>query len=532
MNADKQPWFRGAVVYQIYPRSFKDSNNDGVGDLPGIIAKLDYLAGKPDSLGVTAIWLSPFYPSPMVDFGYDISDYQGVDPVFGTIEDFKRLIDEAHSRNLKVIIDFVPNHTSDQHPWFVESKSSRDNPKHDWYVWKDPGPDDSYPNNWLSALGGPAWEFDRTRQQFYLHSFLKEQPDLNWDNPEVRAAMMDNVRFWLNLGADGLRVDAVLYISKDPELRDDPPNPNPAGSAYTSLLHKRSRSGPNLFKYLDELSKTVKNYGNRVMITEAYFDVQGNLNNYLDFYYNLDSSVCAPFNFEGILMDWDATQFQSHIDSYQSILLDSFVPIYCLGNHDQPRLASRIGRPAAKVAGTMLLTLPGIPFIYYGDELGMVDVPVSPENVRDPQEKNEPGIGLGRDPERSPMQWSGEANAGFSHVDPWLPVAQDFSSANADALGKDENSIFNLYRKLLTLRNASPTLRYGIYGSLNLGEGVFAYTRSLENQTILVLLNFTNNLLQLSQAQKIKKILVSTTAINQGTVITELQPNEAIVAEI
>lgn len=348
-------------MYQIYPRSFYDSNGDGIGDLPGIIEKLDYLAGTPDSLNVNTIWLSPFYPSPMADFGYDISDYCDVDATFGTLDDFKQLVTEAHKRNLKVLIDFVPNHTSDQHPWFVESKKSRDNPKQDWYVWKDPGPDGSLPNNWLSTFGGSAWEFDQARGQYYLHSFLKEQPDLNWDNPEVRNAMKDAVRFWLDLGIDGLRVDAVLYVSKDPEFRDDPLNPNPENWEYATLLHKHSRRGPKLYVYLHELAETVKSYGDRFMITEAYFDVHGNINNYLDFYNNLDPNVCAPFNFEGIHMDWEAEQFQSLVDAVQGALASSHEPIYCLGNHDQPRIASRIGKPESKAALVMLLTLPGMP---------------------------------------------------------------------------------------------------------------------------------------------------------------------------
>ncbi len=532
MQNNERPWFRGAVIYQIYPRSFYDSNDDGVGDLPGIIEKLDYLAGTPDSLGVNAIWLSPFYPSPMADFGYDIADYRGVDPIFGTIEDFKRLIDEAHKRNLKVLIDFVPNHTSDQHPWFTESRSSRDNPKHDWYVWKDPGPNGEPPNNWLSVIEGKAWEFDHQRGQYYLHSFMKAQPDLNWDNPEVREEMKNTVRFWLDLGVDGLRVDAVLYMSKDPEFKDDPPNPNPGIWSYSTLLHNNSRHGPNLFVYLSELAQLVNSYGDRFMITEAYFDVNGNINGYLDFYYHLDPNVCAPFNFEAINMDWQAEHFWSHFDAYQSVMRDDFEPIYCLGNHDQSRLASRVGRAEAKVANVMLLTLPGIPFIYYGDELGMVDVQISPELVADPMEKHEPGKGLGRDPERTPMQWSHQFHAGFSKSEPWLPISPDFAENNVVSESSDPQSHLQLTKKLLKLRNSSSALKYGSYESLEVGDGIFAYYRSLDDEKLLVLLNFKDHTTKLDKKIDYKEILISTSGKTDGNSIEELQADEAVVVSI
>ncbi len=532
MLQNQPPWFRGATIYQIYPRSFFDANNDGIGDLPGIIEKLDYLAGSPDSLGVDAVWLSPFYPSPMADFGYDITDYCDVDPTFGSLDDFKRLVAEAHQRNLRIIVDFVPNHTSDQHPWFIASRQSRRNPRHDWYVWKDPGPNGEPPNNWLSLFGGPAWQFDETRQQFYLHSFLSEQPDLNWDNPSVREAMQHNVRFWFDLGVDGIRVDAVWWLSKDPGFRDDPPNPSGDEDPYNALKHDNSREGPRLFEYLSLLAQTVKEYGEKFMIVEAYPDIPGDVNEYIKFYKNIDPSVCAPFNFEGIFLPWDAATFRDYVDTYQQHMKDDYEPIYCLGNHDRHRLTSRIGRPAAKVAAVMLLTLPGTTFMYYGDELGMTDVPIAPDQVHDPFELNVPGKGLGRDPVRTPLQWSAEAYAGFSNTTPWLPVADDASRYNVREESADKQSFLTLYRHLLSLCDHSPVLKHGSYQSFDAGDGIYAFTRTDDSEKFVILLNFTVREIRLAAPVKFKEVKFSISNRIYSKQFESLPPNEAIVATI
>ena len=499
MSTRRRSHMKGHVVYQIYPRSFYDGNNDGTGDMQGIIKKLDYLNdGTDKSLGVSMIWLNPFYPSPMADFGYDISNYRDVDPIFGSLEDFRLLLTEAHQRGIKVMIDFVPNHTSSQHPWFTQSRTSLSSPKRDWYIWKDPKPDGSAPNNWLSVFGGSAWELDPLTGQYYMHSFLAAQPDLNWENPEVRQAMIDNIRFWFDLGIDGLRVDAVDWMAKDREFRDDPLNPkyrHGADDPYHELIHRYSMDGPQLFDYLREIAELVKSYPSGFMVTETYPDRKNVAKEYLRLYDNYLAEVSAPFNFEGILLPWQAEAYKTFIDHFQS-LLDAkyhYVPIYVLGNHDNSRLASRIGREAARTAAMMLLTLPGVAFIYYGDELGMSDVPIPPERIRDPFEKRVPGKGLGRDPGRTPMQWTLGLNAGFSEAEPWLPVAADAVINNVEVQDADEHSILELYRSLIALRNGSRIIQLGNYVAVDLGNtSVYGYIREYEGRRLLILLNFSD----------------------------------------
>lgn len=489
-------WRHGGVVYQIYPRSFYDANGDGIGDLQGITQKLDYLNdGTPDSLGVSAIWLSPFFPSPMADFGYDVSDYCDVDPMFGTLDDFRELVAQAHARNIRVMLDFVPNHTSEQHAWFKESRSSRNNPKRDWYTWRDPKADGSPPNNWLAVFGGSAWELDKVTGQYYLHSFLKEQPDLNWSNPEVRNAMKAAIGFWLDLGVDGLRLDAVSWMAKDDQFRDNPLNPNfqpGRDDPYQQLIVRYSRERPELFEYLNEINDFVAKYPNRFIVTEAYPDNRNDIPAYLKFYDNCRGDLSAPFNFEAIMMPWEAASFKRFMDEFQAALRPDQIPIYVLGNHDRPRLATRIGREAARTAAVMLLTLPGLPFIYSGEELGMENVPIPPELVQDPFEKNVPGMGLGRDPSRTPMQWSVGQYAGFSTVAPWLPVADNFQTNNVESESQDGRSFLSLYRTLIRLRNSSDVLKYGSYVPLDLkNESLFGFKRIYGGKTYTVILNFS-----------------------------------------
>jgi alpha-glucosidase len=501
MASDRKfPYFRGRVVYQIYPRSFQDSNSDGIGDIPGIIERLDYLNdGRPasaSSLGVSMIWLSPFYPSPMDDFGYDISDYQDVHPLFGTLTDFKRLVLESHRRGIKVMIDFVPNHSSDQHAWFKESRASQASPKRDWYYWRDPAPDGGAPNNWLSVFGGSAWEFDPATGQYYLHSFLKQQPDLNWENRGLRDAMLSAIRFWLKIGVDGIRVDAVDWMAKDLQFRDNPPNPRYVkgrDDPYHAFERRYSQSGAHLYKYLRAMAEVVRdNSTDGFMVTENYPDRRNVITEYIKLYQNYLTSVSAPFNFEGMYLPWEAAAYKGFIDAYEAALEPDHLPVYVLGNHDNSRLATRIGPKAARTAALLELTLPGSAFIYYGDEIGMLDVNVPPDRVQDPFEKRVPGLGLGRDPERTPMQWSSARHAGFSRVQPWLPVPRNAASHNVEQQLRDPASTLQLYRKLIHLRNTSPILQYGRYIPLNTHHpDVYGYIREYKGFELAVVLNFS-----------------------------------------
>jgi alpha-glucosidase len=489
-------WHDVNGIYQIYPRSFKDSNDDGIGDLNGITSKLDYIKDGPSSLGIGAIWISPFFASPMADFGYDVSDYQAVDPIFGTLDDFKRLLTEAHKRDIKVMIDYVPNHTSNQHAWFQESKGSRDNPKRDWYVWRDPKADGTPPSNWLSVFGGSAWEYDETTKQYYLHSFLKEQPDLNWDNPEVRAAMMGVLDFWLNMGVDGIRADAVRWLSKDLVLlEDNPPNPEykEGDDPYQSQRQLRSRYGDSIYEYLHQMGETVAKYPDRIILFEDYIDPRMNREAQYVGMYSAYPEVAAPFNFEGMSTPYNASAFSDFISNFESLLGNELRPFYCFSNHDKPRLISRVGEKQAKLIAMLQLTLPGIPVIYYGDELGMHNVDIPASAVRDPFERNVPGIGLGRDPERTPMQWSSELNAGFSDATPWLPLSPDSSERNVKTEFSDPYSWLTLYRTLLQLRRMK-ALHTGDYsGWSGSTEQVFGFIRKKGREEILVILNMSDN---------------------------------------
>jgi alpha-glucosidase len=538
MNEPKSPYLKGKVVYQIYPRSFYDSNGDGVGDIPGIIEKLDYLNNgrphNPDSLGINMIWLSPFYPSPMADFGYDIADYCDVDPLFGTLDDFKRLVKEAHHRGIKLMIDFVPDHSSNQHPWFLDSRSSRDSPKRDWYIWREAKTDGSPPNNWLSVFGGSAWEWDKATNQYYMHSFLKEQPDLNWENPEVRQAMKNNMRFWLDLGVDGIRVDAVDWMAKDRRFRDNPPNPHYSPGVddpYHEFDRIYSQNAPQLYDYLHEMATVVKAYPRGFMVTETYPDRRNIVSEYLKLYDHYLAEVSAPFNFEGILLPWVAVSFKTFIDTLQAGLKPGNIPIYVLGNHDNSRLASRIGPAAARTAAMMLLTLPGIAFIYYGDELGMTDVAIPPNRIQDPFEKRVPGLGLGRDPERTPMQWTAGQHAGFSPAEPWLPVSPDHTKINVETLAQDRTSILTLYRKLIQLRNFSPILQHGEYVPLELKNPyIFAFIRHYRGHELAVLLNFSDQLVSIKSHLGKGALMYSTHGDTEGLPLNldahDLRPNE------
>jgi alpha-glucosidase len=389
-------WWQHGVVYQIYPRSFQDTNGDGIGDLPGIVSRLGHLV----ELGVQALWISPIYPSPMADFGYDVSHYCDIDPAFGTLDDFDHLVAAAHERGLKVILDYVPNHSSDQHPWFIESRSSRNNPKRDWYIWRDPRPDGSPPNNWLSEFGGPAWTFDQATGQYYYHAYLREQPDLNWRNPDVREVMLDALRFWFERGVDGFRVDAIHQLIEDAALRDNPPDPEwqEGMSPARRVIRAHSMDQPEVHDAIRAMREVADRYDDRVLIGEAYLPIDR-----LMAYYGVDlTGFHLPFNFHLLSTPWKPADIAALIDRYEAALPRGAWPNWVLGNHDRSRVASRIGPEQARVAAMLLLTLRGTPTIYQGEEIGMLDVPIQPELVQDPWEKNVPGLGLGRDPVRTP----------------------------------------------------------------------------------------------------------------------------------
>ena len=521
-------WWKRGVIYQIYPRSYQDSNGDGVGDLEGIRGRLDYLSW----LGVDAVWLSPIYPSPMADFGYDISDYCGIDPRFGTMEDFDRLVADAHARGLRVILDFVPNHTSDQHPWFQESRSSRRSAKRDWYIWRDPGPDGGVPNNWVSNFGGSGWAFDQTTEQYYYHAFLEEQPDLNWRNPELRQAMYDVLRFWLRRGVDGFRVDVMWHIMKDEQFRDDPPNPayEEGRPDIQRVLQVNSADHPDVHQVVREMRAVLDEFDDRVLIGEIYLPVER-----LVAYYGEDlTGAHLPFNFQLIRAAWNAPTIGRLIKEYEDALPKGGWPNWVLGNHDQKRIAKRVGPAQARVAAMLLLTLRGTPTMYYGDEIGLADVPIPPDTVQDPWEKNEPGLGVGRDPQRTPMQWSADPQAGFSRARPWLPLADDFQKNNVEVLKRDPSSILSLYRNLITLRSQHPALRVGDLQLLHSDGNLLSYERRGAAERIFIALNLgqQEEEVEIPSHEGRPRLLVSThpnREIGAFDLPLTLQPDEGVV---
>jgi alpha-glucosidase len=481
-----QPWWQSGAVYQIYPRSFMDANGDGVGDLRGIVSRISYL----EWLGVGAIWVSPFYPSPMADFGYDVSDYTSVDPLFGTLSDFDELLEGAHRRGIAVILDYVPNHTSSEHPWFVESRSSRGNPKRDWYLWRDPAPDGGPPNNWLSIFGGgSAWEWDEGTGQYYLHIFDVKQPDLNWRNPEVREAMYGAMRFWLDRGVDGFRIDVLPALIKDDLFRDNPENPDwrEGDPPWKRQIRVYSEDRPEMLEILREMRALADSYkGDRVLIGEIFLSLERVVS-----YYGTElDGVHLPFNFGLLLLaKWEAHAFWRQIEEYESALPEGAWPNWVLGNHDDPRIVGRVGEDRARLVQMLLLTLRGTPTLYYGDEIGMRNVEIPPDLVRDPQGLRSPGYG--RDPYRTPMQWDASPNAGFTTGTPWLPVADDFTATNVEAQRDDPASMLSLVRRLLRLRRKLPVLTLGGYHPLESGnDQAISYLREDEESRVLVALNF------------------------------------------
>jgi oligo-1,6-glucosidase/alpha-glucosidase len=485
-QARSTPWWERGVVYQIYPRSFQDSNGDGIGDLAGIASRLDYVAG----LGVDAIWLSPIFPSPMADFGYDVADYCGVEPIFGNLAAFDALLAEVHARGLKLLLDFVPNHSSDQHPWFIESRSSRDNPKRDWYIWRDASADGGPPNNWVSDFGGSSWEWDEATGQYYLHAFLKEQPDLNWRNPELRAAMMDVLRFWFERGVDGFRIDVIWHIVKHADFPDNPANPTwtPQVRDRDRLLQQHSTDQPEAHAFAAEMRRLADSYGDRVLIGEIFLPNEPHAR-----WYGTPEQpqVHLPFNFKLVENHWNAASLRRIIADYEASLPAHGWPNWVLGSHDAPRIAARIGEAQARVAAMLLLTLRGTPTLYQGDELGIGEVTIPSDRMRDPQHHRQPELNIGRDRSRTPMPWSDATFAGFSTVEPWLPLNDDWPARNVAVQEADEGSLLHLYRRLLALRRSHPALSIGAFALTDADEDVLAFTRSDGGETLLVVLNLS-----------------------------------------
>ena len=480
-----RPWWETGVIYQIYPRSFQDSDGDGIGDLAGIESRLDYVAG----LGVDAIWLSPIFPSPMADFGYDVADYTGIERMFGDLAAFDRLLAAVHARGLKLILDFVPNHSSDRHPWFVESRSSRDNPKRDWYIWRDAAPDGGPPNNWTSDFGGSSWEYDEATGQYYLHAFLKEQPDLNWRNPDLKAAMLDAMRFWFARGVDGFRIDVLWHIVKAEDFPDNPLNPDygPHLGERDKVLQHHSTDQPEAHAIAAEMRAIADEFGERVLIGEIFLP-----NDRLAKWHGTPArpEVHLPFNFQLIENRWNARIIERLIADYEASLPEWGWPNWVLGSHDAPRIAARRGGEAqARVAAMLLLTLRGTPTLYQGDELGIGRVTIPPGRIRDPRELREPGLGLGRDRSRTPMPWDASPNAGFTAGDPWLPLNDDWTSRNVAGQAGDEASMLALYQRLLVLRRSHSALSTGDLRLLPAEGDVLMYERRSGDERLIVALN-------------------------------------------
>jgi alpha-glucosidase len=478
-------WWQSGVIYQLLVPSFLDRNGDGLGDLSGVMERLDYL----EWLGVRAVWLSPFYPSPLVDLGYDATDFTDVHPAFGSLDSFDELVESAHRRGIGVILDWIPNHTSSEHPWFVESASSRDSDKRDWYIWRDPAPDGSPPNNWISIFGGSVWEWHEATGQYYLHTFHPTQPDLNWRNGAVEDALLATLRFWLDRGVDGFRLDACCLMFKDEEFRDNPPNPDfreGIDGPDSRLCAEYTRDQEGLHEALARIRDVVEGYeGERVLLGELYLP----LDQVVRFYGGTRRELHLPLHMNLTWTEWNAESLAAAILEYQSIVSEAGWPATSLSTHDAPRLADRVGDAQARVAAMLLLTSRGTPILYYGEEIGMRGVELPIERARDPQGRR---TGRNRDPARTPMQWNGhEPNAGFSSAEPWLPVADDFTERNVLASSADAGSLLTLYRRLIELRRVSPALIDGRYEAVeDCAAPLFAYRRIGSEQTLLVALNF------------------------------------------
>ncbi|MEZ5998049.1 MAG: alpha-amylase family glycosyl hydrolase [Hyphomonas sp.] len=489
--ADEHPWWRSAVIYQIYPRSYQDTNGDGIGDLPGITERMDYIA----SLGVAGIWISPFFKSPMDDFGYDVADYCDVDPIFGTLEDFDRLLEAAHARGLKVIIDQVYAHTSDEHAWFAESRASRNSPKADWYVWRDAKPDGTPPTNWQAVFGGAAWTWDARRQQYYMHNFLPTQPQLNVHNPDVQEALLGAARFWLDRGVDGFRLDAINFSMHDPDFRDNPPW-DPAGRTITRPFdlqhHVHNQSHPDIVKFLEKIRRLTDSYGAVFTVAEIGGpDPLSEMRAYTKDDLRLNSAYSFDFLYAPELT---ADRVRKSLSNWSGPGAEGW-PSWAFSNHDAPRCVSRwyhgADRPRfAKLTNALLLSLRGNPILYQGEELGLTQVDVGFDDLQDPEAIANWPLTLGRDGARTPMAWTrGNTYAGFSEAKPWLPVGADHEAASAAEQERDPDSVLNFTRRFLDVREASPALRWGEVEFVDAPGNLFIMRRVHLQETVICVFN-------------------------------------------
>ena len=502
-------WWRDGIIYQIYPRSFFDTNQNGLGDLSGITAKLDYLA----ELGVTALWLSPFYPTPDADFGYDISNHLDVDTRFGSLADFDNLVEASHRRGIRIILDLVLNHVSDQHPWFQASRVDSANPKHDWFIWQNPSPSKGegrvgVPNNWESVFGGKAWTFDEQRGQYYYHMFLKEQPDVNWRNPEVRKAQLDVLRFWLARDVDGFRLDVFNVYFKDAKLRS---NPKKWGRrAFERQIHLYDGDQPEMESLLEEMRAILDEYPERYAVGETFLATREKI-----IRYNGARRLHAVFDFEFLRSKYKPEKFLTAIQHWEDLAKEvGIFPNYVLSNHDMPRPATRYAKgeedARTKIIMAMLLTMRGTPFLYYGDEIGMRDISLKRSEIMDPPGKKYYPFHKGRDGCRAPMQWNDSENAGFSTKKPWLPVHPNYRQRNVEAQLADENSMLHFTQKLIALRKEYAPLRSGKFIPLaEMPKDVMAYLRQSDEEEILVMLNFGKKEKRVILPDKDWKILFS-----------------------
>jgi alpha-glucosidase len=502
-------WWRDGVIYQIYPRSFSDSNGDGLGDLTGIISHIDYLS----DLGIDAIWLSPFFPTPDKDFGYDVSNYVDVDPRFGTLSDFDRLVAEAHRHGIRIVLDMVLNHTSDKHPWFLESRSSQDNPKRDWYIWRD------HPNNWQASFGGSAWEYDPVTAQYYLHLFTKEQPDVNWRNPELRKAMLDVFRFWMERGVDGFRLDVFNAYFKNPNLPNNPPKFGLRGFDRQHHIHDIDQA--EMMPLLNELRSLLDSYPERYAVGETYLATLQKTVSYCG-----ADKLHAAFSFDftsyDLIYPWNPAWLMNQITGREEIFKATGIwPTTVMSNHDLPRAASRYCQgendAQAKLAMALLLTLRGTPFIYYGEEIGMRDISLKRSEILDPPGKKYWPIYKGRDGCRSPMQWNDAPYAGFSNAQPWLPVHPNYPRRNVTDQQADTDSLLNFTKKLLAMRKENPALCRGDFIPLKTPRGTLAYLRQAEEQSIMVAMNFNKDQVNISHPDGHWHNILSTSKGAAGT---------------
>lgn len=494
-------WWRGAVIYQIYPRSFYDTNKDGIGDIPGIVEKLDYIAG----LGVDAIWVSPFFKSPMKDFGYDISDYRNIDPIFGTLDDFDELIDKAHKKNIKIIIDQVLSHTSDQHAWFKQSREDFTNSKQDWYVWSDPKPDGTPPNNWLSIFGGPAWTWEPRRQQYYLHNFLSSQPDLNFHNPEVQKATLENIEFWLKRGVDGFRLDAVNFCFHDKQLRDNPSKPEAlrsnigfdAKNPYAYQFHYYNNTQDENVVFMEAIRRLLDSYPGAVALGEI--SSEDSLQTMAE-YTQGTKRLHMAYSFDLLTEEFTARHLKTVVQAFEEKVVDGW-PCWSISNHDVKRVATRWGKQSgaennpdlAKMLFALISSLRGSVCSYQGEELGLTEADIAYEDLQDPY-----GITFwpqfkGRDGCRTPHPWKqAHENAGFSDFKPWLPVPAEHQRQAVDIQEQHKDSILNSYRNFTLWRKDKLALQYGDIAFLDTKEPLLAFTRNFKQEKLLVCFNLSN----------------------------------------